>query len=132
MVAIRVNPAPVIVRRRAEPEVLTRLVGAGFDPLLARIYAGRGVESATELDDAFERLHGLDGMLNLRQMARLLADAIVARARMLVVADYDADGATACAVAIRALRAFGADVSYLVPNRFEYGYGLTPEIVRVA
>ena len=132
MVAIRVNPAPVIVRRRAEPEVLTRLVGAGFDPLLARIYAGRGVESATELDDAFERLHGLDGMLNLRQMARLLADGIAARARMLVVADYDADGATACAVAIRALRAFGADVSYLVPNRFEYGYGLTPEIVRVA
>lgn len=132
MVAIRVNPAPVIVARHAEPEVLTRLVGAGFDPLLARIYAGRGVESATELDDAFERLHGLDGMLNLRQMARLLADAIVAHARMLVVADYDADGATACAVAIRALRAFGADVSYLVPNRFEYGYGLTPEIVRVA
>src|SRR5690242_13142225 len=113
-------------------QAFARLVSAGFHPLLARIYAGRGVEDATDLDDAFERLHGLDGMLNLRPMARLLADAISARARLLIVADYDADGATACAVGVRALRAFRADVSYLVPNRFEYGYGLTPEIVRLA
>jgi single-stranded-DNA-specific exonuclease len=71
-------------------------------------------------------------MRNLRVMARLLADAIEARAKLLIVADYDADGATACAVGLRALRVFGADVQYLVPNRFEYGYGLTPEIVRLA
>jgi single-stranded-DNA-specific exonuclease len=100
--------------------------------LLARIYAGRGVQDPAELDDAFERLHGLDDMLNLRQMARLLADAIGAGARLLIVADYDADGATACAVGMRALRAFGAEVAYLVPNRFEFGYGLTKELVRVA
>jgi single-stranded-DNA-specific exonuclease len=114
------------------PQAFARLLSAGFHPLLARIYAGRGVEDAADLDDAFGRLHGLDGMLNLRPMARLLADAIAAHARLLIIADYDADGATACAVGIRALRAFGADVSYLVPNRFEYGYGLTPEIVRLA
>jgi single-stranded-DNA-specific exonuclease len=100
--------------------------------LLARIYAGRGVEDTAELDDAFERLHGLDEMLNLRQMAQLLADAIRSEARLLIIADYDADGATACAVGIRALRAFGAQVAYLVPNRFEFGYGLTPELARVA
>nr|MBL8455886.1 single-stranded-DNA-specific exonuclease RecJ [Zoogloeaceae bacterium] len=66
------------------------------------------------------------------QAAQLLADAIEAGARMVIVADYDCDGATACAVGIRALRAFGADVRYLVPNRFEYGYGLTPAIVELA
>jgi single-stranded-DNA-specific exonuclease len=71
-------------------------------------------------------------MLNLDAMARVLSDAIAARKRLLIVADYDADGATACAVGMRALTAFGATVDYLVPNRFEYGYGLTPEIVRLA
>jgi single-stranded-DNA-specific exonuclease len=65
-------------------------------------------------------------------MASLLADAIAAGKRLVIVADYDADGATACALGVRALRAFGADVDYIVPNRFEYGYGLTPEIVRLA
>ena len=63
---------------------------------------------------------------------KLLADAIAAQQRLLIVADYDSDGATACAVGIRALREFGASVDYLVPNRFEYGYGLTPEIVALA
>jgi len=62
----------------------------------------------------------------------LLADAIAAAKRMVIVADYDCDGATACAVGVRALSAFGANVGYLVPNRFEFGYGLTPEIVALA
>ncbi|HEV7803005.1 MAG TPA: single-stranded-DNA-specific exonuclease RecJ [Burkholderiales bacterium] len=111
---------------------MARLTAAGCHPLLARIYAARGVAEPLELDDAFTRLHPLDGMLNLACMANLLADAIKARLRLVIVADYDADGATACAVGMRALRAFGANVEYLVPNRFEYGYGLTPEIVRLA
>jgi single-stranded-DNA-specific exonuclease len=123
---------PAIICREAPPETIARLVAGGCHPLLARLYAGRGVNAASELDDKFERLHGLGEMLNLQHMAKLLADAIAARARLLIVADYDADGATACAVGIRALRSFGAEVSYLVPNRFEYGYGLTPEIVRLA
>ena len=124
--------APLITCRSAAPEAIACLVHAGCDPLLARIYAARGVAAPEELDDAFDRLHGLDEMLNLREMARLLADAISARARLLIVADYDADGATACAVGIRALRAFGAEAAYLVPNRFEFGYGLTPELARLA
>jgi single-stranded-DNA-specific exonuclease len=65
-------------------------------------------------------------------MANLLADAIAAGKRLLIVADYDADGATACAVGMLGLRSFSAKVEYLVPNRFEYGYGLTPEIVKLA
>jgi single-stranded-DNA-specific exonuclease len=69
---------------------------------------------------------------NIEQGARLLADAIAAKKRLLIVADYDADGATACAVGIRALRAFGAEVDYLVPDRFKLGYGLTPELVDLA
>src|SRR4029077_7994636 len=69
---------------------------------------------------------------NIEQGARLLADAIAAKKRLLILADYDADGATACAVGIRALRAFGAEVDYLVPDRFKLGYGLTPELVDLA
>jgi len=123
---------PLILTRTVPADALERLVASGCHPLLARIYASRGVAAASELDHAFERLHPPDAMRNLREMARLLADAMAARARLLIVADYDADGATACAVGIRALRMLGADVQYLVPNRFEYGYGLTPEIVRLA
>jgi single-stranded-DNA-specific exonuclease len=123
---------PLIVERMAPAEVVERLVASGCHPLLARIYAARGVTASDELDDAFTRLHPPETMLNLAQMAMLLADAIEARTRLTIVADYDADGATACAVGVRALRAFGAEVSYLVPNRFEYGYGLTPEIARLA
>jgi single-stranded-DNA-specific exonuclease len=123
---------PAIVHRTAPPDVVSRLVATGCHPLLARVYAARGVAEESELDDGFQRLHPPDTMLNLRDMARLLADAIAAREKLLIVGDYDADGATACAVGVRALRAFGADVGYLVPNRFEYGYGLTPEIVRYA
>ena len=123
---------PAIVQRGIPAEALERLVAAGCTPLLARIYAARGVTDAPELECGFERLHPPASMLNLKEMAQLLAEAISARARLVIVADYDADGATACAVGMRALRAFGADVQYLVPNRFEYGYGLTPEIVRLA
>ncbi|MGZ5165276.1 MAG: single-stranded-DNA-specific exonuclease RecJ, partial [Burkholderiales bacterium] len=123
---------PLIVQRAVPAHAVAHLCAAGCQPLLARIYAARGVAEPVELDDAFTRLHPLDSMLNLREMAHLLADAIAAQARLVIVADYDADGATSCAVGLRALRAFGAHVDYLVPNRFEYGYGLTPEIVRLA
>ena len=104
----------------------------GVQPLLARIFAARGVTSARHLASDFEQLAAPDSMLNLRTMAGLLANAIASQKKLLIVADYDADGATACAVGMRALRAYGAAVGYLVPNRFEYGYGLSPEIVRLA
>ena len=125
------NP-PVITTRPVRPEVVEHLVSEGVQPLLARIFAARGITSASHLASDFEQLVVPDSMLNLRTMAGLLANAIASHRKLLIVADYDADGATACAVGMRALRAFGAAVGYLVPNRFEYGYGLSPEIVRLA
>jgi single-stranded-DNA-specific exonuclease len=71
-------------------------------------------------------------MKGLATMASMLADAIAQKKRLLVVADYDSDGATACAVTVKGLRGMGAEIDYIVPNRFEYGYGLTPEIVALA
>jgi len=126
------DPAPAITTRNARAEIVEHLASAGVPPLLARIYASRGVTSVRDLVSEFEQLAVPASMLNLRTMAGLLAGAMASRRKLLIVADYDADGATACAVGVRALRAFGADVGYLVPNRFEYGYGLTPEIVRLA
>jgi single-stranded-DNA-specific exonuclease len=109
-----------------------QLVGAGFTPLLARIFAARGISQSTQLDTGLALLLPFTQMKNCQTMARLLADAIAAKKNILIVADYDADGATACAIAMRGLRLFGARVDFIVPNRFEYGYGLTPEIVRLA
>ncbi|HEX7811504.1 MAG TPA: single-stranded-DNA-specific exonuclease RecJ [Burkholderiales bacterium] len=100
--------------------------------LLARIYAARGVTQVRQLDTSLAGLLPLESLKHCAAMAAMLADAIAARKRLLIVADYDADGATACAVGITALRAFSANVDYLVPNRFDFGYGLTPEIVRQA
>jgi single-stranded-DNA-specific exonuclease len=126
------DAAPAITTRQARPDVVQHLVSEGVQPLLARIFAARGVTSTRHLASDFEQLAIPDSMLNLRAMAELLANAIASHRKLLIVADYDADGATACAVGMRALRAFGAAVGFLVPNRFEYGYGLSPEIVRLA
>ena len=100
--------------------------------MLARIYAARDIQSTRQLDYEFKALLPFTALKNVEEMARLLADAIIAKKNLLIVADYDSDGATACAVALRALGEFGASVDYVVPNRFEYGYGLTPEIVALA
>ena len=124
--------ALTIVTRNAPSAAVAALTGAGVQPLLARIYAARGVTSPRQLATEFGGLVPLARMHNLERMATILADAIAARERLLIVADYDSDGATACAIGMRALREFGAQVDYLVPNRFEYGYGLTPEIVALA
>ncbi|MBI5430647.1 MAG: single-stranded-DNA-specific exonuclease RecJ [Nitrosomonadales bacterium] len=104
----------------------------GYSPALAKIFAARGITDSKQLGTSLAELLPPDDLKNARAMARLLADAIAARKKLLVIADYDADGATACAVAVRGLRAFGAHIDFIVPNRFEYGYGLTPEIVQLA
>ena len=104
----------------------------GVHPVLARLYAARGLSDVRELSSELAALIAPAGLKHIDAAAAFLADAIAANKRMVVVADYDCDGATACAVAIRGLRAMGADVDYIVPNRFEYGYGLTPEIVDLA
>ena len=120
------------VRRRQLPET-TQLDQADIHPLLARVYAARGLTSSQELDLALDQL--LPPMLlhNADAAAVVLADAIERNDQILIVGDFDADGATSTALAVTVLRACGARyVDYLVPNRFEYGYGLTPQIVELA
>ncbi len=121
-----------IAPRDIPAQALQRLLDEGYPPALARIYAARGIADGKELDTALGALLSFDSLKGAHDMARQLADAIAANKRILVIADYDADGATACAVAVRGLRGFGARVDFIVPNRFEYGYGLTPEIVHLA
>ncbi|HZZ12152.1 MAG TPA: single-stranded-DNA-specific exonuclease RecJ [Paraburkholderia sp.] len=121
-----------IVTRAASPVDAEILARHGLHPVLARLYASRGVCLPEEIETGLARLVPPVALKGCEDAAGLLADAIQAQRRMLVVADYDCDGATACAVAVRGLRMFGGRIDYLVPNRFEYGYGLTPEIVALA
>ena len=125
------DPARIVVRE-VPPGAFEKLHAGGLHPVLARIYAARGVLDATQLDTSLSGLLSFDHLLNCVAMANILADAIAAGKRLLIVADYDADGATACAIGMLGLQSFGAKAEYLVPNRFEYGYGLTPEIVQLA
>ncbi|WP_295857267.1 single-stranded-DNA-specific exonuclease RecJ [uncultured Xylophilus sp.] len=118
-----------IIARDIPPRSVWTLEQAGIHPLLARLYAARGVHHQDELDDALGRLLPPVGLHGTEAAAALLADAIRDDLRICVVADYDCDGATACAVAVRGLRMLGArQVDYLVPDRVVDGYGLTPPI----
>lgn len=105
---------------------------AHLPAVVRRVYAARAV-APDELECSLARLHPGESLSGLKQAVELLEAALAERLRILVIGDFDADGATSSALAVRALHAFGhADVDYLVPNRFEYGYGLTPEIVELA
>jgi len=121
-----------IVTRRVPLRQHDQLVREGLQPVLARLCAARGISRRGEIDNALSGLIPPSELLHAERAASLLADAIETGKRMLIVADYDCDGATACALGVRALAALGGDVGYLVPNRFEHGYGLTPEIVALA
>ena len=115
--------------RDVPPRSVWALQQAGIHPLLAQLYAARGVRAAEELDDGLARLLPPSSLHGAREAARLLADAMAAGKKICVVADYDCDGATACAVALRGLKLLGArHVSYLVPDRIIDGYGLTGPI----
>lgn len=118
-----------IVCREVPPRSVWALEQSGMHPLLARLYAARGVRSAEEIDDGLARLLPPADLHGVQEGARLLADAIASQQRICIVADYDCDGATACAVAVRGLRMLGASaVDYLVPDRVRDGYGLTAGI----
>lgn len=106
---------------------------ADLPPVLRRVYAARQVTSQSDLERGLPALLPFNEMKNITEAAELLVVAIREQQRILIVGDFDADGATSTALAMRALRSFGAaHVSYLVPNRFEFGYGLTPELVAEA
>lgn len=120
-----------ILTRDVPPRAAWALEQAGIHPLLARLYAARGVSQADELDDGLARLLPPDSLTHADAAARLLADAIAQDRTLCIVADYDCDGATACAVAMRGLRMLGATkVRFIVPDRVVDGYGLTPPIAR--
>jgi len=123
---------PSIAIRPSPADIRTALEQAGLAPTWARLYAARGVSHPDEVAHRLPQLLPPAGMLHIEQAAALLADAIRDNKRLLIIADYDADGATACAVGVRGLRMLGANVDYLVPNRLEHGYGLTPDIVKLA
>lgn len=122
----------VIETRPAPAASVSALSSAGLSPLAARLLAARGVSSSAELDTALANLIPFTQLKNAEAMAKRLADAIQDRQKILIIGDYDADGATATAVGLRGLSLLGAVVDFLVPNRFEYGYGLSPEIVDLA
>ena len=127
--------SPALVLRDAPPRIVWVLEQAGVHPLLARLFAGRGVRTPDELDDGLARLLAPSELRGADAATRFLADAIAAGKRLCIVADYDCDGATACAVALRGLALLGAapaTLGYVVPDRAVHGYGLTPAIVELA
>ena len=126
---------PTLSLRDVPPRAAFALEQAGVHPLLARLFAARGVRSADDLDDGLARLLPPDQLKGTAEAAVLLADTIAAQRRICIVADYDCDGATACAVALRGLAMLGAapgTLNYVVPDRLVHGYGLTPTIVDLA
>ena len=120
------------VTRDYSPAIAGHLVEEGFPEPLARVLAARGVESAQDLKADWRAMLPPETLMGTQAAAKLLADAIEAQKKIMVIADYDCDGATACAVAIKGLKSMGATVDYLVLDRFIYGYGLTPAIVDLA
>ncbi|MFZ1417283.1 MAG: single-stranded-DNA-specific exonuclease RecJ [Burkholderiaceae bacterium] len=127
-----------LIARTFHPADAEQLHASGYSPLLARLLAARGVHSAQEAQLDFAHLLPPTDLLNINSAAAHLADALSRHKNLVVIADYDCDGATACAVAVRGLRALAkaigshSHIDFLVPNRFDYGYGLSPEIVDLA
>ncbi len=118
---------------RRDVHISDELNNAALHPVLKRIYANRAINSLSQVDYSLNRLLDYKQLKGIETAAVIVAEAVSNDQRILIVGDYDADGATSSAVVVRALKSFGAtNVDYLVPNRFEYGYGLTPEIVAVA
>ncbi|WP_457390225.1 single-stranded-DNA-specific exonuclease RecJ [Roseateles sp. P5_E1] len=127
--------SPRLVERDVPPRTAWALEQAGVAPLMARLLAARGVREAGELDESLAQLLPPTDLKGLLEAGRLLADAIQGGERLVIVADYDCDGATACAVMLRGLRLLGAQpeqLGYVVPDRAVHGYGLTPTIVDLA
>ena len=121
-----------LVRRASNARLALDLEQKVQSALLARLFAQRGIVDQSEIDFSLGNLLPPDSMKGLTEAANVVASTIVNRQKIIIVGDFDADGATSTALMVHCLRACDADVDYLVPNRFEFGYGLTPEIVAVA
>ena len=120
-----------IVRRDAQ--ISKSLENSDLHPLLKKVYANRGITSLKQVQYSLNNLIDYSLLKGIDKASEIIAEAIIQQKRILIVGDFDADGATSCAVMMRSLKAFGlSDVDYLVPNRFDFGYGLSPQIVDVA
>ena len=116
-----------LIRRKVDREL------PGVSPLLNRLYVGRGIVDVEDLDNSLARLLPPDSFKGMASSVAVLREAVVKQQRILIIGDFDADGATSSALMVSCLKAMGAEnVDYLVPDRFKFGYGLTPEIVEVA
>lgn len=118
-----------VKRRQIHQQSLDSLLNAGYAPAMARIFASRNVSSSSDLKYELSSLPSWESMKGLPEGARMIAKAVQERQKIVVLSDYDADGATGCAVMVRGLAEFGANVDFIVPLREEHGYGLTPDIV---
>ncbi|MDO4693920.1 MAG: single-stranded-DNA-specific exonuclease RecJ [Eikenella sp.] len=118
--------------RQPDPQAEQTLLATGTPPLLARLFAARRVSRPEELENRLHRLLPYRDLKNIDAAACRLADALARQENILILADYDADGATACAVGMLGLGRMGGRADFLVPNRFEHGYGLTPELAELA
>ena len=121
-----------IKSKKIDHAAVDSLVSSGLNRHLAKFYSARGIKHIDDATLSIEKIIPPEALTNNTLMASILADAIFQKQKILIIGDYDTDGATSTAVGVRALRLMGADVDYLVPNRFEFGYGLTPEIVDLA
>ncbi|MFZ4499841.1 MAG: single-stranded-DNA-specific exonuclease RecJ, partial [Burkholderiales bacterium] len=121
-----------IRQRTAPPDALRRLAPHAASPLLARLYAARGIEAPEQLEHELARLLTFEAMKGIDAAAARLAEAIRRQQRIVIVGDYDADGATATALGVLGLRAMGAQVDFVVPDRLTLGYGLSPGVVEIA
>ncbi|NLY63341.1 MAG: single-stranded-DNA-specific exonuclease RecJ, partial [Alcaligenaceae bacterium] len=126
VVSVKIND------RVPNPALQQQLENEGIHALLARLWANRGVSDLTQIQPQWQNMLAPSLLSEVNQAASLLADAIEQKKQMLIIADYDCDGATACALGIRAMRQMGANIDFLVPNRFETGYGLSPAVVDLA
>jgi single-stranded-DNA-specific exonuclease len=121
-----------IKSKKVDYTAVDTLISSGLNPHLAKFYSARGIKHIDDATLSIEKIIPPEALTNNSLMASILADAIMQKHRILIIGDYDTDGATSTAVGVRALKMMGADADYLVPNRFEFGYGLTPEIVDLA
>ena len=116
--------------RGFDKDIYNDLVSKGFNPALSNIFSARNIKSSSDIEYQLDKLLSPDLLKSNIDVGKFLMQAITAKQKIVVVGDYDADGATATACCVLGLRKFGANIDFIVPNRFEFGYGLTPKIVR--